>query len=172
MSKRTLGPLIVATLSVAAIALVITQFALHLPDDAPPPSADAPAPVTSLDTRPPLGDSLLPMAEPGPTPTRETPSPRTVLVEGESLIGSQDHRIRYCYDVAQEDHPDLTANLSVSVLIEPSGRASEVEVEARDPDVGTKELVACVDRQLRGTRWPKADTRRAIDGYTVQLSSI
>lgn len=146
-----------------AVAEVDVEPAVGAPLEAPP-VVEAPEP----------SDELVLPADAGPVapgPRLETP-PRTVRTDGETLLQGQEPRVRYCYERMRSEFPDLTGTLAVSLVVEPNGKASQVRVKPEEPGVGVDQLVTCVERQLKGTRYPRAQARREVDRYRMHFSAI
>jgi|GEM_PF-4904788 len=164
MKKRTILAGVVAFAT-----LLIAGFAWVTHTDGEP----VPLRVLGVDPGEPLGPTYEAAPElQAPAKPQAPPAPVAVVRgNGDSLIGSQGDRLRYCYDVARAGSPDLTASLSISLVVEPNGRASSVEVDPRDA-LGTDELVTCVRRQLKGTRFPRAQARRVVEGYSLVMAAI
>lgn len=148
-----------------AVAEVDVEPAVGAPLEAPPVAEpQAPEPSDELE----LPGNAGPVA---PAPRVETP-PRTVRADGETLLEGQEPRVRYCYDRMRSEFPDLRGTLAVSLVVEPNGKASQVRVKPEEPGVGVDQLVTCVERQLKGTRYPRAQARREVDAYRMHFSAI
>lgn len=79
-------------------------------------------------------------------------------------------QVRYCYERALRDRPDLRGRVTLSLKVEPDGMVASAEVVEDTP--GDESLAACLTLRAKRWRFPAfAGTARTVIRYPVVLTT-